>query len=224
MEYFENMSSKRQSPKNDAGAKSRGSKTRRRESAEMPTIVKKKRDRTRDIARQNGRRMELRGQTPPPELLPLTVTGRPTLYTRELADKICFGIASGKTATSTCRLHGVEPSSFFAWCYNNTDGLYARYTSAREIGAEVKVDQAEDMIDAPLESDYSDFGASAELQHRKLRMESIKWFASKNHYRRFGDKVTSVVEGGEKPVRTITSNMTAEEAQAAYIASLRDDD
>jgi transposase-like protein len=64
-----------------------------------------------------------------------TVTGRPTPYTAELAERILHELSGGRSLSDVCRDHGMPNiGTVRFWVIRDRDGFAARYHRAREVG------------------------------------------------------------------------------------------
>jgi transposase-like protein len=62
------------------------------------------------------------------------MTGRPTLYTEEDAERILAELARGRALRAVCRDHGMPPySAVRQWIADDRDGFAARYRQAQRI-------------------------------------------------------------------------------------------
>lgn len=105
-------------------------------------------------------------------------TGRPTSYTQEKAQEICMMIESGLTLTSICQLPGMPHiSTVYDWQDANP-GFADSYARARMRQADTLASR---VIDEAMGSHDAQIG--------RLRMDALKWFASKMAPKKYGDKV-----------------------------------
>ena len=114
-------------------------------------------------------------------------TGRPTIYSEELAEEICDRIAKGESIKEICadKESGWLPgeSTVYRWLSDN-DAFRERYTHAREAQADGKFDEAWRIAKS----------ATAEsVQVARLQVDTIKWQAAKLAPKKYGDSVK--VEG-----------------------------
>lgn len=116
--------------------------------------------------------------------------GRPTKFTQELADTICERISNGETLRSICRDIKFAPSTVIEWTWNNRD-FSEQYTRAR-------LKQADAYADMILDEAFN----SLDPQIGRLRVDALKWVASKLAPKRYGDKV-EVEQTGTQKVRVI---------------------
>ena len=116
--------------------------------------------------------------------------GRPTKFTQELGDQICERISNGETLRSICRDIKFAPSTVIEWTWNNRD-FSEQYTRAR-------LKQADAYADMILDEAFN----SLDPQIGRLRVDALKWVASKLAPKRYGDKV-EVEQTGTQKVRVI---------------------
>jgi hypothetical protein len=114
------------------------------------------------------------------------MSGRPSVYSKELAETICERIAAGEYLTSIL-LHPDMPaeSTVLLWAADDREGFEAMYRRARRARAYKYVEELMDVAD----------GGDAELDNAvkvardKLKVETRKWFLAKNLAKDFGDKI-----------------------------------
>lgn len=131
------------------------------------------------------------------------VMGRPTLYTKELCDEICFAIAtSSKGLHRLCRENENFPSykTIFNWILNNKEFLH-NYEKAREAQAEYLFEEIVDIADDKsndtlITGDGVPYVNKEWVQRSRLKVDARKWAASKLLPKRFGDKVGVEIETG----------------------------
>lgn len=105
-------------------------------------------------------------------------TGRPTSYTKEKADEICRMIENGLTLNSISKLDGMpEISTIYNWQDAHPEFMET-YARARAR----KADTIADMIQEEA------FNAH-DAQIGRLRIDALKWTASKLAPKKYGDKV-----------------------------------
>lgn len=128
--------------------------------------------------------------------------GRPTTYTKELADKICEKIAEGKSMRSVCRNNDEMPalSTVFLWFREHPEfsEQYARACEERtEAHHEILLDLGDEAID--LAQEVNEKASSAVVQAVKLKADNLKWVMSKMKPKKYGDKVDVTTAGKELP-------------------------
>lgn len=116
--------------------------------------------------------------------------GRPTTFTQQLADQICERIANGETLRAVCRDIQLAPSTVIEWTMNNK-AFSEQYAQARQ-------KQADSYADMILDEAFN----SHDAQIGRLRVDALKWVASKLAPKRYGDKV-EVEQTGTQKIRVI---------------------
>lgn len=121
--------------------------------------------------------------------------GRPTKYTKKLAETICARISEGESVRKIAMDSDMpNASTIHAWVLDN-EVFSKRYAIAKAIGAEVESDEMDNI--ARTEKD---------VQRAKLIIDTKKWNLSKKLPQRFGDKNTVVTEdkeGNQMPIPII---------------------
>lgn len=116
--------------------------------------------------------------------------GRPSIWSQELADQICERISNGETLRAVCRDINIAPSTVIEWTWKNKE-FFEQYTRARQ-------KQADAYADMILDEAFN----SIDPQIGRLRVDALKWVASKLAPKRYGDKV-EVEQTGTQKVRVI---------------------
>ena len=123
--------------------------------------------------------------------------GRPTKYSKDVADHICISIAEGKPLTKICKSEDMPSvATVYRWLASDKEfqDMYARAredqadTMADEIAAiadetpemEPVLDKDGNVIEMRLHSAY--------VQWQKNRVDARKWVASKLKPRKYGDR------------------------------------
>ena len=139
---------------------------------------------------------------------PKNSRGRPSIYTKDLVDRICIRLSLGESVRSICKDPEMPSQALiYQWLYRHPDFL-EQYTRAREEQAETHADEIVDIADetpALLMVKDKDGNVvdikldSAYIAWQKQRIDSRKWNASKQRPKKYGDRVT---HGGddESPV------------------------
>ena len=116
--------------------------------------------------------------------------GRPTTFTQQLADQIRERMANGETLRAVCRDIGTQHSTVIEWTFNNKS-FSDQYAQARQ-------KQADSYADMILDEAFN----SHDAQIGRLRVDALKWVASKLAPKRYGDKV-EVEQTGTTKIRVI---------------------
>lgn len=138
-------------------------------------------------------------------------TGRPSIYSDELAETICRRIAEGESLSRICSDPGMPTATTVReWDRRDRDGFSARYARAREEQADRYFDEVADIADGAaeaaealaLEAEAREEDPkraaeayrrtySEEIQARKLRIDSRKWMLARMNRTKYGDRVDS---------------------------------
>jgi len=122
--------------------------------------------------------------------------GRPTDYNEDLADRICELIATSPLGTNKlCKLHEWMPCEdiIYRWRYRH-DSFNEKYAKAKSRQAELMVEQIIDISDDKSEDIIFDEAGnkkvdSGAVAHRRLQVDTRKWYASKLAPKIYGDKI-----------------------------------
>lgn len=107
--------------------------------------------------------------------------GRPSVYSAEIAETICTRIADGEGLRAICRDEAM-PGRQTVLDWLNDDGkadFRAKYARARE--------NQGDYLDEEMQS-VADKATAETVQVAKLRVETMKWRASKLAPKKYGDR------------------------------------
>ena len=113
----------------------------------------------------------------------------PHRITRAAIERILAMHASGLTLKAACEVEGLPRVSVWTWLQENAPERYAR---AREASAHAMVDAINDKI-----NDCTDPEQSALL---RVKLDVVKWTASKVDPKNFGDKQTVAVERNDERI------------------------
>lgn len=107
--------------------------------------------------------------------------GRPTDYTKDMADKICEKISGGLSLRAICAEAGMPArGTVYRWLIENAD-FQDQYTRAREKQADYFAEEIIEIADSA-EAD------SAAVAKARLQVDARKWAASKIAPKKYGDK------------------------------------
>lgn len=140
--------------------------------------------------------------------------GRPSDYSDEIATAICVRLADGESLRSICADDTMpDKATVFRWLSKHEE-FRDQYARARETQADALFDEILDIAD----DGHNDWMArkfgeeerwvenGEALRRSALRVDARKWVVSKLLPKKYGDRVTNVVEGGDKPVGVETSS------------------
>jgi hypothetical protein len=122
--------------------------------------------------------------------------GRPTIYTRELAEEICCKIATTSKGVRKLSLennHWPAPSTIFKWRLENNE-FSDLYIKAKQNQVEVFIDEileiSDEVSNDQIENDNGKIVANNEYINRsRLRVDTRKWLSAKLCPRLYGEKM-----------------------------------
>jgi hypothetical protein len=126
--------------------------------------------------------------------------GRPTLYTKELADLICERVATTTFGLARlCAIHHDLPdkSTINLWRYQHSE-FSAQYAQAKLVQADLLAEEMLDIADDGTNDWMTSFGDDGEIgyklngdhvQRSRLRIDTRKFLAAKLLPKQYGDKI-----------------------------------
>ena len=124
--------------------------------------------------------------------------GRPTTFTKEIAQEICKRISFGESLLQICKADGMpHRSTVHEWILQEDKKEFAdNYARARELQAEFLFDEILEISDeAPDKITGEDKSDNARVQAVKLRVDTRKFYISKVLPKKYGDKVDVTSDG-----------------------------
>jgi hypothetical protein len=110
--------------------------------------------------------------------------GRPSSFTQEVADEICDRISKGETLRTIMKdPHIPERFSVYRWLEVNE--------SFREQYAHARSQQADNYFEQIIDEAFT----SHDAQIGRLRIDALKWVASKMQPKKYGDKLEIETKG-----------------------------
>ena len=152
------------------------------------------------------------------ETAPQKVTGRPSIYSKDIEDQIVGRMIEGESLVDICR-DPAMPSrmTVYRWL-DETPAFDARCARAREALADYLVDKIEQMASETTEDNH---------QSQKVRISTAQWRAMKMAPRQYGDRRTTELTGKDGgPIQTESrvaidaSNLDPEAREALRAAAL----
>lgn len=128
-------------------------------------------------------------------------------YSQEIADKICARLAEGESLNAICKDEGLPAESTVrSWALDDIQGFAAKYTRARELAYHKLADEIIDIANTPVlgvKTKINDKGETETtegdmIEHRRLQVDSRKWFLSKVLPKVYGDKLDMTVDATVK--------------------------
>lgn len=132
--------------------------------------------------------------------------GRPSKYSKLIADTICEKLAEGFTLREVCKSEEFPAESTVRlWALEDRDGFSAQYARAREIGyqamadelLEISDDGRNDWMERNGEDDRGWVANGENMGRSRLRVDTRKWLLSKALPKLYGDKITATHEAGD---------------------------
>lgn len=105
---------------------------------------------------------------------------------KELKNKICDLISKGLTVDKTCNQLNIAKSTLYEWVYDDKD-FRAEFDRAKDERIEAQLEEATQLLDdvSILVKDGFD---KDRINAARLKVDTIKWFASKRLSKKYGDK------------------------------------
>jgi hypothetical protein len=105
--------------------------------------------------------------------------GRPSIFSPELADRLCERLADGEALRAICRDEGMpDERTVRRWALDDVEGFSGHYARAREIGYQGMADDLTEIADAK----------DGDPARDRLRVDTRKWLLSKALPKIYGDK------------------------------------
>lgn len=136
--------------------------------------------------------------------------GRPTTFSKRIADQICQRLANGESLRSIVKDDYMpEQKTVYNWLLDpiHEKGFLQQYKEARELQADFLADEtlaiADDATNDFMDKEVGDDGETVRVldhehvQRSKLRVDTRKWYVSKVAAKKYGDKL-DLTSGGDK--------------------------
>jgi hypothetical protein len=120
-----------------------------------------------------------------------------TVYTSEIAERICNEIAEGKSLRSVCEELDIPRRTVRGWVLDDREGFAAQYARARELQMEAFEDELNEIADDGRNDwmtikrggEYVEVPNNEVLQRSRLRVDTRKWIMSKILPKRYADTI-----------------------------------
>ena len=109
---------------------------------------------------------------------------------------ICDELADGKSLNSICKRDDMPHRVTVLQAVQRDDELYEMYARARAIGAETLADEIHDVSRQGLESVDKQM-ANAEVQRRRLQVDSLKWTYARQQPRGLRNKAEDTAQSNQ---------------------------
>lgn len=121
-------------------------------------------------------------------------TGRPSIFTQELADTICERLANGESLKAICEDDDMPDRwTVWKWDRDNHEGFSHKYARAREHQGDHYFDQCLEVADG------KGVAKGRDPQERRLMFDARRWMAGKLKGK-YSDKVKHVGGDEDDPV------------------------
>ena len=130
-------------------------------------------------------------------------------YTIEEIDKvfneIIQEIEDGKALRTILKHSGMPSSSTFYIWIEEDKKKSKRYAHACDVRTEIKFESIErDYLETPQRDKATGKIDAGWVQLQRLKIDSKKWELSKLKPKKYGDKIETTIEGGDKPVNIVS--------------------
>lgn len=127
-------------------------------------------------------------------------------------------ISTGKSLDAVVRddmgLSLPSRETIYTWLregHNNFDAVFSDdYERARDLRAERIFEEILEISDTPIEGEVTKIGTagievtkSDMINHRRLQVDSRKWILARMSPKKYGDKIETTIQGGDKPIETV---------------------
>ena len=121
-------------------------------------------------------------------------------FSMELFEEICARVAEGESVSKIC-MEANMPSrfAFYSWLKDESKPECVQmYNEALHLREELLFDETKDIVDDP-EAGYD----KVSVAHATLRFNARRWILSRMNPKRYGDKLSQEITGGDgKPLQT----------------------
>lgn len=143
------------------------------------------------------------------------MSGRPTKYSKELADKICERVVEGKSLIKISKELGFSLSSFFKWV-GEEEGFSDKYTRAKVEQADTLIEEILDIADDSQQDTFIDENGQEitrkeVIARSRLRVDTRKWIAGKMRPKKYSDRLDQSIEITDKSIIDVPKRESREE-------------
>mgnify|MGYP006409886137 FL=1 len=134
---------------------------------------------------------------------------------------ICDELADGKSLNSICKRDDMPHRVTVLQAVQRDDELYEMYARARAIGAETLADEIHDVSRQGLDSVDRQM-ANAEVQRRRLQVDSLKWTYARQQPRGLRNKAEDTAQNNQIVLSwsNNSDDVTARQADESDIATV----
>lgn len=120
-----------------------------------------------------------------------------TIYSEELATKICDLLAEGKSMVKACEEVGISRRTVTSWLEKKPDFV--------EKTIHARGEATDDMVDRIIDIARDE---SRDYYTRRLEIDSIKWIAGKQRPKKYSEKFLLAGPDGEGPLQVVIQKFT----------------
>ena len=136
-------------------------------------------------------------------------TGRPAMYSPELADEILRRLEESESMVKICNSAGM-PSRTTVFKWIETDKSFAdKYARAKDVGLEMMAEEMLKIADDPVGSTDTGATDSGAVQKQRLQVDTRKWLLSKLAPKKYGER-TKVEHSGNIGLEALVHDDDAE--------------
>lgn len=159
-------------------------------------------------------------------------SGRPSIYTPELGIAICKQLMQGKSLREICKAEGMpERGTVHDWVAENREGFGPQYMRAKAIGIDQIADEAMEIANTPVEGvietdkvgtagPYTEVKRADMIDHRRLQVDTRKWYVSKLAPKLYGDRL-NLEHSGEIGTKSFDDSERLAKIDAIFAAVQR---
>jgi transposase len=118
--------------------------------------------------------------------------GRPSKYTKRLADRICAELAMGKSLRTVSKAVGIEIETIYRWIRTKSE-FQERYAQSKQDAADSMAEEILDIADNGT-NDWMTFNGHRvtnreAIERSKLRVDTRKFLMAKMKPKKYGEKL-----------------------------------
>lgn len=145
--------------------------------------------------------------------------GSGSRYSRALADRICTHIRCGDSLRKAAQKEGVPHPTVLKWVEGGGE-FRDQYARACEERLNALEDKLLDLCERGHEVSVCEGSGGVMLQAVKLEVDTLKWMLAKLMPKKYGERASVAVEGGERAVEV--SHRLPAEAVGAVVSALKE--
>ena len=142
------------------------------------------------------------------------MTGRPSTYTEEMADRICDKLTEGVSLRKLCMQDDFPAASTVYVWLDRFPEFAERYARAREAATEDMLEEMLEIADDP----------KIDTQEKRVRIDTRKWAMGKLKPKKYGDKQTHEIGNKDGETLKVDSNIDTVALTLRLAKALRAED